>query len=175
MILALNANIFVTGLRVMIGAIDSVVYWLLVNIVNLLSDIARTNIFTQPTLDNFANRMYFIMGTIMFFKMAISVVHYIIDPDKLTDSKTGFASIIKNTIVALILVVVVPIAFRYATYIQQAVLQDDTIGRIITGRTGGTQNNVGDTVATNILSGFIHPDEDVLNDESCSQLGYSEE
>ncbi len=174
MILAGNANIFMYGLRVIMGAIDSVVYWLLVHVVNLLSDIARTNIFSDTQIETFSSRIYFIMGTIMFFKMAISIVHYIIDPDKLTDSKSGFASIIKNTIVALVLVVVVPIAFRYAMYAQEAILQDDTIGRLIVGRTGGTQNNVGDTIATNILSGFVHPDEKIVGDE-CNSLGYSKD
>ena len=174
MILAGNAGVIGNAIREIFGLLDKAVYWVLVNIVNLLTDIARTNVLTESTIQTFANRIYFIMGTIMFFKMAVSIITYIVDPDKLTDSKTGFASIIKNTVIALVMVVAVPIVFRYAMFAQEAILQDDTIGRLITGKTGGTQNNVGDTVATNILSGFIHPDEDIVGGE-CNNLGYSEE
>ena len=86
------------------------------------------------------------------------------DPDKLTDSKNGFSHIIKNIVIMFVMILLVPIVFRYAMELQRVVLQDDTIGRLITGRYGATNTNVGQQMATTILAGFVRPNTDVVGD-----------
>ena len=166
MILAQQSGILIYLVRVLFTVIDRVVYWALMEVYNLIDQISRVNIFGEGTLNEFGERIYAIIGVLMLFKLAFSIINYIVDPDKLEDSKKGFAGIVKNIIIMLALIVTVPLIFKYAMALQYVVVSDDTIGRLITGREGATNTNVGDNMAVALLSGFIHPDHGL---EGCSQ------
>nr|MBP3258727.1 hypothetical protein [Bacilli bacterium] len=151
--------------RVLFTVIDRVVYWAIMEIYNLIDQITRINIFDESTLSEFSTRIYTIIGVLMLFKLAFSIINYIVDPDKLADNKKGFSSIVKNIIIMLALIVTVPLIFKYAMALQYVVVSDNTIGRLITGKEGGSTANVGDNMSVAILSGFIHPDSGVA--EGC--------
>lgn len=172
MVLAGTAQILNYIVRNLFSWIDGMIYGLLVQIYNLLSTIAKINLFGETTLNNFSNRIYTILGVIMLFKLAFSIITYIMDPDKLADSKKGFASIIKNIMIMLVLLLTVPIIFKYAMALQQLILSDNTIGRLILGRSGATDNNGGEDLAYSILSGFVRIDESITE---CQTLTYNED
>ena len=165
MILAQHSTTIVHLFRVLFTVIDRVVYWAIMEIYNLIDQITRINIFDESTLSEFSTRIYTIIGVLMLFKLAFSIISYIVDPDKLLDSKKGFTSLVKNIIIMLALIVTVPLIFKYAMALQYVVVSDNTIGRLITGKEGGSTANVGDNMSVAILSGFIHPDSGVA--EGC--------
>ena len=160
MVLAGFGAVLLDGIRVLFSVIDSVVYFLMVITYNLLTTIAKVNIFDSGS-GSFGTRVYTIMGVIMLFKLAFSIITYIVDPDKLSDSKAGMSNMIKNIMIMLVLVVTVPIIFKYATALQYLVLEDNTIGRLITGKDGGTKDNLGEDMAVAVLSGFVRINEDL--------------
>ncbi|MBR1376894.1 MAG: hypothetical protein IJ565_03675 [Bacilli bacterium] len=180
MVLASFGHFILSGIRVLFSAFDNVIYWLLIQVYNLMTDIARVNIFGSDGVGSFGQRIYTIIGVIMLFKLSFSIVQYIIEPDKMTDSKNGFGGIIKNVVIMFVMILVVPIVFRYAMALQYLILEDDTIGRLITGNSGGDysvatnsdKSTVGDKIATQILSGFIRPDSSY---SGCDSVTYSEE
>ena len=161
MVLATHAGIGIHLLRLIFSVIDRIVYWALMEIYNLLDQISRVNIFGEGTISEFSERLYTIIGVLMLFKLAFSIINYIVDPDKLTDSKKGFSSIVKNIVIMLALIVTVPLIFKYAMALQYVIVSDNTIGRLITGKEGATTTNVGDNMSVAILSGFIHPDHGI--------------
>ena len=161
MILAQQSGTLIHLVRVFFTVIDRVVYWALMEVYNLIDQISRVNLFGESILSEFSNRIYTIIGVLMLFKLAFSIINYIVEPDKLEDSKKGFAGIVRNIIIMLALIVTVPLIFKYAMALQYVVVSDDTIGRLITGKEGATNKNVGDNMAVAILSGFIHPDSGI--------------
>ena len=177
MVLAQHYHTIVHLFRLLFTVIDRVVYWALMEIYNLMDQISKINVFSDGTISEFGERIYTIIGVLMLFKLAFSIITYIIDPDKLTDSKKGFSAIVKNIVIMLVLMVTVPLIFRYAMGLQYVVVSDNTIGRLITGKEGATYQNAGDNIAVAILSSFIYPDSGILPEGSsvteCSN--YSEE
>ena len=161
MVLAQHSNTLIHLIRILFTVIDRVVYWALMQVYDLIDQISRVNLFGEGTLSEFSNRIYMIIGVLMLFKLAFSIINYIVDPDKLADSKKGFAGIVKNIAIMLVLIVTVPLIFKYAMALQYVIVSDNTIGRLITGVEGATTTHVGDNMSVAILSGFIHPDSGV--------------
>lgn len=164
MVLQASSHVITSLVRVLFSVLDRIVYGLLVIIYNLFTEIAKIDIFGNNDIGDLGRRIYTIIGVLILFKLAISVITYIIDPDKLSDSKKGFTSIIKNVVIMFVMILAVPIVFRYAMILQQAILDDDTIGRLITGKYGATSQSVGPKMATSILAGFVRPNDDVVGD-----------
>lgn len=121
------------ALRELAIRIDSIVYWFVEVILQLIMDLSKVEIFTQTTINTFAKRIYIILGLIMVFKMMISFIQILIDPDTLTDKEKGAGAILKRVVISLILIVLVPSIFSTARKIQTYVLP--IIPRVIMGVT----------------------------------------
>lgn len=164
-IMVLSFGTTVLGvIRALFSYIDAVVYWALVQIYNLFTDISRVDLFGSDGVGEFGTRIYTIIGVIMLFKLAFSILTYIIDPDKMSDNKNGFGSIIKNIVIMFVLIVAVPMIFRVSMGLQYLVLSDDTIGRLITGHSGGNYDSLGEKMSVMVLSTFVHPNEEYYSD-----------
>lgn len=121
------------ALRELAIRIDSIVYWFVEVILQLIMDLSKVEIFTQTTINTFAKRIYIILGLIMVFKMMISFIQILIDPDTITDKEKGAGAILKRVVIALVLIVLIPSIFSTARKIQSYVLP--IIPRVIMGVT----------------------------------------
>lgn len=119
------------ALRAFFMTIDQIVYWFIEIVFQLIMDLANTEIFTQTTIDVFAKRIYVILGLVMVFKMMISFVQILIDPDTMTDKEKGVGAVLKRVIISLILIVLVPSIFSLAREVQSYILP--VIPRVIMG------------------------------------------
>ena len=75
------------------------------DIYGLLLQIARTSIFDQEVISQFSQRIYAIVGIFMLFKVSVSLITYILNPDDFTDKEKGFTSIIKRIVISLAMIV----------------------------------------------------------------------
>lgn len=114
-------------------SIDNVVYWFVEVILQLIMDLSKVEIFTQTTINTITKRIYIILGLVMVFKMMISFIQILIDPDTLTDKEKGAGSVLKRVVISLVLIVLVPSIFSTARKIQTYVLP--IIPRVIMGVT----------------------------------------
>ena len=73
--------------------LDSIVFGLIEGIFQLIIDLANLEIFSQSTINEFASRIYIILGLLMLFKITISFVQMLIDPDKMDDKEQGMGNI----------------------------------------------------------------------------------
>lgn len=165
MILATDANFFSNAMRSIFGLLDGLVYWLLVQIYNLFTTIASVDLFTKEAVGTFADRIYALLGVVVLFRLTISVFTYILDPDKMSDSKTGFGSLIKNVIVMLVILTLTPFIFDKAMALQRTVLKENTISKIIVGKTSASTKSFGDALAKDTLISFVEP-SDVASSEN---------
>ena len=97
-----------------LSAIDNIFFTLVRDCFKLILYIADVEIFDETVIKSFSSRVYMILAVLMFFKIAISTIQYLVDPDKLSDKTSGAGGIIKNAAIAIILLVVVPEVFRFA-------------------------------------------------------------
>ena len=122
--------------RGIIGAIDGTIYWFIELLLQLVLDLANTQIFSQSVINEFANRIYIILGLVMLFKIIISFIQILINPDKMDDKEQGVGNILMRVVISLILIVLVPSIFSLARQIQSYVIP--VIPKVILGTTAGS-------------------------------------
>lgn len=89
------------------------VYLLIAFIYNVLISVSRANILDGKMVGEVFARLQIIIGVFMLFRISISILQGIADPDKATDGKTGMGSMIVKIIVSLsLLTLLVPIQYK---------------------------------------------------------------
>ncbi len=120
-------------IRMLFFSIDKIVYGLIDDVYSLLLQLARTSIFSQSAIHQFSERVYALVGIFMLFKVSVSLINYVLNPDDFTDKDKGFSSIVKHVILALVLIVLVPYIFNEAFELQSIILEENTIMNVVFG------------------------------------------
>lgn len=161
----MNANTINDLIRSIFALIDRVAYWLLGIMYEILFNVASADIFSNATIKNFYGRIQLILGVFMIFKLAVTIIQGILNPDTFTDKKSGFGNIITRIITAIILLAVltpinIPSArneyeiqlnnngllFGTLYSLQTRILENNTLGRLILGTTdNATVSSTGDS------------------------------
>jgi len=121
--------------------IDGLVYGCIYIFYKLIMCLANVQIFgdlsdpNSETLifNEFAQRIYVLLGIFMIFRLGFSFLQYIIDPDKATDKSVGAGKILTNCVVSLVLLVVAPTIFTQMYKLQSLILSDNILGNLIFG------------------------------------------
>ena len=150
------------------------IYVLLGGMYQVFFNVSSAQLFETETIKNFYGRVQLIIGVFMVFKLAVSILQGIMDPDKFMNPKEGFGNFITRVVISLsLLTVLVPInipnvqqANSFEKYLnnngllfgtlyslQDRILSNNTLGRLILGTTddaiddNSSTNNTGKTEA----------------------------
>ena len=143
---------------------DSLVYGLIGSLYELFMDISATQIFANGTIEEFADRVYALLAIFMLFRLSFSFLTYIITPDAASDKNSGAGKLIGNILLTIVLLISVPWLFNQVLQIQNDLLRDNIIGKIILGTKSTDVTNqmqAGDTMAWETFSAFFYPREDI--------------
>ncbi len=152
--------------------IDYNLFGFIETLYNLLIDLSRTTILTQGDIKEFADRVQLLLGVFMLFKVAFSIITYVINPDEMTDKSKGFAKMGQNIIISLILLVVTPYIFGMAYDLQTMVLEDNTIANLIFGydEDGSFIDTGGQQLSFSVMLPFFRPNTGLPYLASCKTL-----
>ena len=161
-----TANTINDMFRGLFALLDQAAYLLLGGMYEILFNVASADIFASETIQKFYGRVQLIIGVFMIFKLAVSIIKGIINPDSFTDKKAGFSNMITRIIFALVLLTVLTpinipnanseyeiqinnngLLFGTLYSLQNRILQNNTLGRLILGTNDGslstsTNNNL---------------------------------
>lgn len=138
---AADVTAFSQLIRAFFATIDNAVYSFIAIIYNLIEDLANTSILSISQMNEFASRIYALLGIFMLFKVSFSIISYIVSPDKISDNTTGMGGIIKNVLITLILILVVPTGFKLLYEAQSAILSENVIPKLLLGQDIDADNN----------------------------------
>lgn len=144
------------AIRTVFGAIDWILFSFLDWMYRVFFDISTVEFLTGETIRNFFSRIQLILGVFMVFKISISVLQAIVDPDKITDKSNGFSAYIKRIIICLImLTLLIPrnipnakneyqvqinnngLLFGTLYSLQGRLLRNNTLGKLVLGKSTG--------------------------------------
>lgn len=151
--------------------INKGIYWLAEKSYNLLIDIANVQLFTSDSLRDFGVRIYVLLGVLMLFKLSISLINYIVNPDSFDDKSKGFSKLIINICIVLVLIVTTPFIFSLAMKFQYIVLNDNLIPNLFLGMGSETNDeidysNAGERMSFLVFSSFFRPNPALFDDVS---------
>lgn len=147
------------------------IYWFAEKTYGLFIDIAEVNLFTQSDFESFSSRIYVLLGVMMLFKLSFSLINYIVNPDSFSDKDKGMGKLVKNVMVVLLLIIIVPYIFDYAYRLQKVVIGGNVIPNLVLGigRDAGesvsTGNAMGQEMAFQTFSAFFTPTEAIFPDD----------
>lgn len=149
-----------------IGWIDTVCYGLLMVAYNIFYAVAQLDLFGGGTAgtvlyNTITQRLYMILSIVMVFIFAYQLIMMVIDPDG--KGKGAMSQVIKDTLISIVLLIVLPLVYRYMAMFQFHVLENGTIPAIIMGTNGQSGGNPGKNVAGMVLVSFFHPNGTVYN------------
>ena len=148
-------------LRNFISLFDRAVYELLEVMYDIFFNVANANLLSNSFLKNFYYRCQLIIGVFMIFKLAVTFLEGIMNPDKVMDKKNGAGTIVARVITSLVLLVLITpiniptpsneweeqlnnngILFGALYSLQHRILSNHTISRIILNTTDSVDNSV---------------------------------
>ena len=91
--------------RSLFGTLDSIAYTLFSWVMQLIFDIAEVS--TSDAFNNFygeiQSRIYAVLAIFMLFKVTISMLTYLVNPDSITDKSNGIGKLSTRIIVSLVM------------------------------------------------------------------------
>jgi len=153
------------------------IYGLVSTLCKAFTELSNVVLFNGEVVGEFTRRIYVVLGIYMLFRLAISLLNSVVNPDNFLDKEKGMQKIITRSVIALAMLVMVPPVFTFALQ------QQDTIARavpkLILGK--GSIDDIdkqGEILASTALKAFIIPNQEcgesttdgVLNAETQSSL-----
>ena len=150
-------------------AIDSIVYFVVTIAYKLFLALSQFELFNDGAFEYLINRAYIIIGVISLFLVAYSLLNAIINPENSAKGKNSVSKTVKNVVIAIIGVAIVPTLFNYFYYFQRVILCNNLIPRLVLEQvdTGTTNlNNAATELSELIFESFFYPNSLVSGDES---------
>lgn len=113
---------------------DNIVYSFIPKLYKLIIYLANVNLFGgNSAVKALLNRVYILVGVFMLFKLAFSILRYIVDPSAFTDQNKGFTNLVKRILIALVLLVSVNPLFDKIYEVQNIIISKNLISNLILG------------------------------------------
>ena len=113
--------------------IDGLIYNLICYVTEIFNSLVKLNVFTNEGYNDIVSRIYIVLGLIMLFVLAYSLLKAIINPENFSKGETSFSKLIGNTVSSLIIIAILPTVFSVAFNIQNSLVNQGTIYKIILG------------------------------------------
>lgn len=161
-------------------SLDGIIYNLICYIFDIFYYLCGLQFFTDADYNKIVSKIYIVLGLIMMFVLAYSLLKAVINPDEFAKGENSFPKLIKNVIVSLVIIVILPTVFNVAFSIQNSLLNYDVIPQLILGTDDGAVDGVpningapgGRAIAFYTFKSFLVPNttDDICNgtdEEGC--------
>ena len=118
-------------------SLTSGIYYFLGNLYTFIVDLATTNFINSSVIEDFVRTIYVLAGVFMLFRVAVSFLNSLIDPDKFTDKNEGASKILTRLVIVVVLMIgLAPGSFvyRFLDRLQNAVVGEDGLIVNIVGK-----------------------------------------
>ncbi len=163
--------IFEGGLRAIFYSICSLVYKMIFHVYNIFLSLCNGQLLETDQLTNLFSRIGLLLGIVMSFRVALSFIQALIDPDSAFDSKKGVPGIIKKVILVIIMFGMSQYAFDLSRDLQVMIIKNDVIPNLVLPAEVNTEN-FGGALTANLFTAFYNVDPAVekatnIEDQNC--------
>lgn len=154
------------GLMFLIRNISFIIDLLLINFIGAVytwfDDLLNGTMFNTEVTNAVMKNIYIFIGVIVFFRLMMVLLKYIVNPELVNDGKVGASNLIKRVIIGMAGIILIPTIFSVANDFQSAFLKDQVIQKILVPEdlietTKNKVGNAGRYIGTYVLAGFINP------------------
>lgn len=148
--------------------IDGAIYDLIDSIFDIFNFLTRTNLFDNQVYSGIVRRVYIVLGMIMMFALAYSLLKAIINPDEFSKGEYSFPKLIKNVVISLAIIAMLPTVFTVAFNIQNSLINQNTVPKLVLGDSfqDGEYKDPGRVISYNTFVAFLHVNEEYCKSKS---------
>lgn len=156
------------GLTGVLLFLDAIVYWTIGQLFKLFTSLANLDFLPPNVYSDIVGRIEVVIGVVMLFFVASSLLKALVDPDSLSKNP---AKIAKNCVISIVLLGVVPVIFDQAFKLQNSIIEDQVIEKLLFGNEGNTPKvgEIGNELALNILTVFLEVPDGVVVDKNTGE------
>lgn len=145
--------------RNIFATLDNVAFFLFSKVMGLLFDIANLTAQKGDAITTFLEplqgRIYVVLSIYMVFKVTISLLTYIVNPDAMTDKNQGAGKLVQRIIVSLAILSFFPYGFKMLNQLQADIIGNETIPKLVLGVSGSVDSpeGIGTEIAYEVYNG----------------------
>jgi len=139
-----DRSLLMNGFLSIMAGLDNIAYTVFTWVMTAVFDIANAEIINSEVYQSFEERVYIILGIFMLFKVTVSLLSYLVNPDKMNDKEAGMGKMVTRTVVVLVMLIGLPMLFNLLDRAQPIILE--ALPRIVIGK----NTNSGDDKAIGI-------------------------
>lgn len=145
------------ALRSVAAALDSLIYQVVSLLYKLFFFVSSTEIFQNDAVKNVSKNFQLLVAVVVMFSLSISLVNYIVNPDNMKSGKVPASKLVTKVITSLILLLTINIVFATAYRLQNAIIENNFVGKLILGDKAQSFDveSMGMSFSKSILSAFI--------------------
>lgn len=145
------------ALRSVAAALDSLIYQVVSFLYKLFFFVSSTEIFQNDAVKNVSKNFQLLVAVVVMFSLSISLVNYIVNPDNMKSGKVPANKLVTKIITSLILLLTINIVFATAYRLQNAIIENNFVGKLILGDKAQSFDveSMGMSFSKSILSAFI--------------------
>ena len=173
----LLGSVIIKLVKNLVFLLDRIIYSVAKVSYSVFCYLSEATIVDGDMIQSITERIYAVLGILMVFVLAYNLLNYIIDPDKISDKKIGASAIIKDIIIALVVITISPMLFTKLYSLQNTIITSGVISNLIMGgyvqsdvnsNPGRTyiENGANNMVAT-VFSAFVTPSDDNFSILDC--------
>lgn len=149
-------NWIISTFRTLFAFFDFLVYTIIGFLFRAVFNLANFELY--GVYEDIMERVYVILGIFMLFKITISLITYLADPDKISDKQEGISKLITRVIVVMVMLIGLPTFFSLMTEAQNKLIP--VIPRVIINSPNVLSSDdvtgISNNLAATMLSGFAH-------------------
>jgi len=162
--------------------LDCIIYSFVSYVYQIFLVLAQgSQIIDDKFVGDLVNRIYIIIGVVMLFLIAYSLLKSMVNPDEALKGKQSPVNIIKDVIISVALIALLPTIFEFAFDFQNSLLINNTIGKIIVGSAGSGTTDPSETIrdggyimAEGVFKAFLHANPEFCDNKAEESNGISE-
>ena len=150
------------ALRDVFFAIDKIVYMLVAFIYKVFYYLATAKFMSDDIVTGIISRIGIILGVVMLFKTAISLLQLLLDPDSISDKEKGIGKLVLRAILVVVMLASVNLVFKELYKMQEIVINNRTIEKIMIGDAdtmNGSNKSAGIEFSKNLFFSFFRDDQ----------------
>lgn len=142
--------------------IDGLIVSFIGAVYDYFTKLLEGTMFNEAVVDAIMKNVYVFIGVIVFFRVAMLLLKYIVNPELVEDGKIGVNKLVKRVILGMIGIILIPTIFSFSLNIQSAFLKDQVIQKLLIPEdlleiSKNKMNNAGDFIGTYVWAGFLNP------------------
>lgn len=139
-----DKNSFKSTIRAFFAQILKFLYRWISSAIEAMYNLASNDFGLGSYVENLSGKIFVVLIIFMIFKVTISIMTYVVNPDAFTDKSKGIQNVFKRIVISIVLLVSINPIFSALSYIQDAIIEDGVIENLIMGSNNDTVHETSD-------------------------------